>query len=217
MYAIIASSNEIFRKGVRYTVSHSLPKLLTEEASTDDDLLQKTTQYSPDLVIIDLECEGIDGLELAKFLKEQHSHIKVLTFTVDHQKSKVLPLLELGVEGYLFKDASGQEIAQAVQQIIKGQNYYDQRVVAVMHSRLVNGQDTPAAPSSRLTQREKEILDLVCQQHTNKEIGDILSISRRTVDGHRNRLMKKCNAKNTAGLIYYALEHGLTQRKQHSA
>ena len=216
MYAIIISSNEIFRKGIRYTLSHGCPNLLTEEHPRLDGFFDKVAEHHPNLVVVDLESKGIDGLSLIKSLKRSHSYVKVITFSSDRQKNIIFSLLELGVEGYLFKDCSGEEIVKAVPLVIQGQNYYDQRVVAIMHNRITN-QHGDTSSGMSLTQREKEILRLICQEHTNKEIGNILNISRRTVDGHRTRLMKKCGAKNTAGLIYYAIEQGVVTSQQHSA
>lgn len=216
MYAIIVSTNEIFRKGIRYTLSQGFPKLLTEEYTRQEGFAEKVTQYEPNMVIVDLESSKIDGLSLVKSLKQTHPHVKTITFSTESQNTAILSLLELGVEGYLFKDNSGEEIVKAVSSVIQGENYYDQRVVAVMHHRIV-GQHGSSSSNVSLTRREKEILRLICQEHTNKEIGDMLSISRRTVDGHRTRLMKKCGAKNTAGLIYYAIEKGVAVRQQRSA
>ncbi len=218
MYALIVSSNEIFRKGIRYTLSHGLPKLVTEECHQAQDLFEKVRRYEPDLVVVDLEGKEPNGSALVSSLKQQHARVKTITFCTDHQKATIFPLLELGVEGYLFKDNSGEEVVKAVQAVLRGDHHYDQRVVTVMHRRIVHtGQHGQSSPSASLTRREKEILQLICQEHTNKEIGNILSISRRTVDGHRNRLMKKCGAKNTAGLIYYAIEQGFGVSHQHSA
>ena len=218
MHAIIVSSNEIFRKGIRYTLSHGLPKLITEECHCPADCNEKVQKYKPDLVIVDLEGRELDGPTLVGSLKNAHPSTRIITFSTEHQKDPIFPLLELGVEGYLFKDNSGAEVVKAVDAILQGENYYDQRVVAVMHRRIVHtGQHGSPASGTSLTRREKEILQLICHEHTNKEIGNILNISRRTVDGHRNRLMKKCGAKNTAGLIYYAIEQGFTMSQQHSA
>ena len=216
MYAIILSTNEIFRKGIRYTLSHGCSKLLTEEHTTAEGFAEKVAQYQPNMVVVDLEGKEIDGLSLVKSLRQNHPRMKVVTFSSEHQKNAIFPLLELGVEGYLFKDSSGEEIVKAVTSVMGGTNYYDQRVVAVMHQRITNQQGV-ATLNAALTQREQEILRLICQEHTNKEIGGILNISRRTVDGHRTRLMKKCGAKNTAGLIYYAIEQGFAVRQQRSA
>ena len=218
MYAIIISSHEIFRKGIRYTLSHGLPKLVTEECEQVHDFTEKVKRYEPDLVIIDLEGQDTDQPSLVQSLKQDHPNTKVIVFSTEHQQAAIFSLLESGVEGYLFKDNSGEEVVKAVRSVTEGKNYYDQRVVTVMHHRLVNaGTREVAYPSTSLTRREKEILQLICQEHTNKEIGNLLSISRRTVDGHRNRLMKKCGAKNTAGLIYYAIEQGFTVSRQRSA
>lgn len=218
MHAIIVSSHEIFRKGIRYTLSHGLPKLITEECDQSVNFIEKVQKYEPDLVIMDLESKVLDGPALISSLKTDYPAVKVVTFSAEHQKNPIFPLLELGVEGYLFKDNRGTEVVQAVETVLLGENYYDQRVVAVMHRRIVHtGQHGLSAPGTSLTRREKEILQLICHEHTNKEIGNILNISRRTVDGHRNRLMKKCGAKNTAGLIYYAIEQGFTISQQHSA
>ena len=218
MHVIIISAREIFRKGIRHVLAQGLPKLITEECQQPPEFLNKVKKYNPDLVIIDLEDQAPGGLSLVVAFKQAYGSVRVIAFSHERRKTAIFQLLELGVEGYLFEDASGSETVKAVGLVLQGENYYDQRVVAVMHQQILGAH---AAKSGilppPLTQREAEILRLICQEHTNKEIGDILGISRRTVDGHRTRLMKKCRAKNTAGLIYYSIEQGLVSDQRHSA
>lgn len=214
MYAIIISTRDIFRKGIRYILSQGLPKLVTEECQHPSKFIEKVKKYGPNLVVMDLEDQEPGGLLLLASFKEKHADVKVVTFSQERRKSLVFQLLELGVESYLFEDASGEEVVKAVVLALQGENYYDQRVVAVMHQQFLGSHCAHAdSLAASLTQREEEILRLICQEHTNKEIGDILGISRRTVDGHRMRLMRKCGAKNTAGLIYYSIEQGLVSKQ----
>ncbi len=218
MYSIIISSREIFRKGVRHILAQRIPRLVTEECQHPRDFIEKVKKYDPNLVIINLEDQEPGGLSLLTSLKQQHAPIKVIAFSHERRKTIVFQLLELGVEGYLFEDATGEEVAKAVDLVLQQENYYDQRVVGVMHQRILGPSAAgSSAISTPLTQREEEILRLICQEHTNKEIGDLLEISHRTVDGHRTRLMKKCGAKNTAGLIYYSIEQGLVINQRNSA
>lgn len=218
MHSIIISSREIFSKGIRHILAQRIPKLVTEECRHSRDFIEKVKKYSPDVVIIDLEDPEPGGLSLLTSFKQQFASVKVIALSHEQRRTLVFRLLELGVEGYLFDDAAGEEIAKAVDLVLQQQNYYDQRVVGVMHQRMLGPHASEASNiSAALTQREVEILRLICQEHTNKEIGDILGISRRTVDGHRTRLMKKCGAKNTAGLIYYSIEQGLATNQRNSA
>ncbi len=218
MYSIIFSSREIFRKGIRHMLAQRVPKLVTEECQHPRDFVEKVKNYGPNLVIVDLEDQEPGGLSLLTAFKQQHAPIKVIALSHERRKPIVFQLLELGVEGYLFEDATGEEIAKAIDSVLQQEKYYDQRVISVMHQRILGSQTLDASNvSAPLTEREEEILRLICQEHTNKEIGDILGISRRTVDGHRVRLMKKCGAKNTAGLIYYSIEQGLVTNQRNSA
>jgi DNA-binding NarL/FixJ family response regulator len=218
MYAIIIRSREIFRKGLRLMLAQRVPHLVTEACQHPGDFIEKAKNYGPTLVLIDLEDQEPGGLSLLTSFRQQHAPIKVIALSHERRKSVVFQLLELGVEGYLFEDASGEEVAKAVNSVLQQENYYDRRVVGVMHQRMLGSQASDANPiAAPLTEREAEILRLICQEHTNKEIGDILGISRRTVDGHRIRLMRKCRAKNTAGLIYYSIEQGLVSSQRHSA
>lgn len=218
MYAIIISSREIFSKGIRHILAQRMPRLVTEECQHPRDFVEKVKKYGPNLVIIDLEDQEPGGLSLLTSFKQQPAPIKVIAFSHERHKTVVFRLLELGVEGYLFDDAAGEEVAKAVDSVLQRENYYDQRVVGVMHQRML-GPNASASinVAAPLTQREEEILQLICQEHTNKEIGDVLGISHRTVDGHRTRLMRKCGAKNTAGLIYYSIEQGLAINQRDSA
>ncbi len=218
MYAIIISSREIFRKGIRQMLAQRVPKLVTEECQHPQDFIEKTKNYGPNLVIIDLEDQEPGGLPLLTSFKQQYGSIRVIALSHERRKTTIFRLLELGVEGYLFEDATGEEIAKAVDSVLQQGKYYDQRVVSVMHQRMLGSQASDGSSvSAPLTEREEEILRLICQEHTNKEIGDILGISRRTVDGHRIRLMRKCGAKNTAGLIYYSIDQGLVSDQRNSA
>ena len=218
MYAIIISSREIFSKGIRHVLAQRVPRLVTEACQHPRGFYEKVEKYGPNLVIIDLEDQEPGGLSLLATFKEQHSAVSVVALSHERRKTIVFRLLELGVEGYLFEDASGEEVAKAVGSVLQQRSYYDQRVVDVMHQRIVGSHVSKTGEvSTLLTQREEEILRLICQEHTNKEIGDILGISRRTVDGHRVRLMRKCGARNTAGLIYYSIEQGLETDQRSSA
>lgn len=218
MYSIIISSREIFRKGIRHILAQRIPRLVTEECQHSRDFMEKVKRYGPNLVIIDLEDPEPGGLPLLAAFKQQHAPIKVIALSHERRKTVVFQLLELGVEGYLLENASGEEVVRAVESVLQRENYYDQRVVSVMHQRILgsHASDFGSVPAS-LTQREAEILRLICQEHTTKEIGDILGISHRTVDGHRTRLMRKCGAKNTAGLIYHSIEQGLETNQRNSA
>ncbi len=218
MYAIIISNREILRKGIRHVLAQRVPKLVTEECQHLHDFTEKVEKYDPNLVIIDLEDQEPGGLSLLTSFKQQHPSTGVLALSHERRKKTVFQLLELGVEGYLFEDATGEEIVKAVGSVLQRESYYDQRVVSVMHRQIVRSHVSESGEiSAILTQREEEILRLICQEHTNKEIGDILGISRRTVDGHRVRLMRKCGARNTAGLIYYSIEQGLVTNHRSTA
>jgi DNA-binding NarL/FixJ family response regulator len=160
-----------------------------------------------DIVLLDLRMKGIDGIEVATILKEQYPKIQVIVISSYYKKSFIGYMLKTGVSAFLPKGILPQQLLDIIKTVYQKGYYFLPEQVEIMRTQIA-----PKAPKPRFsleatfTAREKEVLELICQQKTAQEIADKLFITKRTVEGHKNNLLSKIGVKNTAGLIIYAIK-----------
>lgn len=159
-----------------------------------------------DVVLMDVDMPGTNGIQATQVIKREYPHIRVVILTMHDEKGMVQVLLEAGADGYLLKTSSRDEVLRAIQQVNSGKNYLSSDVQRIL---LREDGNPKKGLLSQLTEREIEILGLIAQGYSNKEIGDKLFISHRTVDTHRTNLMQKLDVHNIAGLVRLAIECGL--------
>jgi len=212
----IVDDHNLFRKGMRILLQRNLPDVEIREFSDGAALVEAIDNhaYCPDIVLLDLEMPKMDGIEISRRLLADvnNAHLKIIILTMHDEKSLILDLIDQGVHGYVLKDADLAEVVKAIHHVQDGQYYVSQNTFdAIQPKPGMNGRFKRSFKDGKesLSEREEEILLLICQEHTNKEIADLLNLSVRTVDGHRSRLLKKTGMKNTAGLVKYALQHEL--------
>jgi len=163
----------------------------------------------PQVVILDLKMEGMDGVETAALLKERYPEVKVIIMSSHYQKTFIGFMLRNGIDAFLPKGIKPDELARIVKIVkVKG-HYFTREHIEVMRSQISGNVPKPAFEEYALSTREKEVLRLICLQYTAKEIADELFISQRTVEGHKNNLLLKSGAKNSAGLVIYAIQNNL--------
>jgi two-component system response regulator NreC len=187
---------------------------LLATASNGKEGLKLVEALKPDLVLTDIDMPIMNGIEFTTVLKRDFPSIKVIVLTMHSEPSLTKKLMELGADGYLLKNADCKELVEGVLRVASGKSYFS---TAVTKSLLNEGKastssfvtETDTVILSRLTSREIEILKSIAEGYSNKEIGDKLFISHRTVDTHRTNLMKKLEVHNIAGLIKFAIKSGL--------
>ncbi|MBC8987539.1 response regulator transcription factor [Pedobacter sp. N36a] len=163
----------------------------------------------PDIVLMDLNMPEMNGMEATKQLKIAFPDVRVIVLSVHGEEKHVSRMIQQGVNGYIAKNSELSELKNAIETTYHNGFYFNEMVLKtlqsgkLLHKTSLRGFDA----SSSLTQREKEILGLICEELTTPEIADKLSISLRTVDGHRNNLLVKTGAKNVAGLVVFAFKH----------
>ncbi|MGI4884440.1 MAG: response regulator [Janthinobacterium lividum] len=201
----------LFRQGLRY-ILQALPYVAAvDEAGAFPELLALCRQRLPDVLLLDLQMPGVDGPEVAKALLAEFPDLKIIVLSMFSADKFISQMLKLGARSYLPKDADQDQLRQALEDVLTT-GYH---VTPHMARALLRG--APAAPGPvpprsvlvQLTPREEEILRLICEGRTAAEIADQLFISRRTVEGHRQNLLEKTHAPNSAGLVVYAVRHGL--------
>jgi DNA-binding NarL/FixJ family response regulator len=200
-------------------VANGLCSLLSEntgfevaEARNGTEALHYISVMRPELVILDVEMPGMSGIEVVQRVKQQFPEVRLLMLSMLGEPSVVRRLLTLGADGYLLKNTDREELLEAVEKVVRGERYLAREVAENLQGR----RDMPPKPAhsaveqlSLLTERELEIVRLLAQGLNNREIGEQLGISHRTVDTHRTHLMRKLDVNNLAGVMRFAFQNGL--------
>jgi DNA-binding NarL/FixJ family response regulator len=162
-----------------------------------------------DVVLMDIDMPVMNGIDALKEIKKGKPAIKVIILSMHDESGMIKNLLALGADGYLLKSTSQDELISAIKKVSDGNKYFSTEVTLSLLNGSQSNSQLPKQQAEILTTREEEILKLIAEGYSNKEIGTRLFISHRTVDTHRTNLMKKLNTSNIAGLISYAIKSGL--------
>jgi len=170
----------------------------------------KEEELFPDLVLLDLKMEGKNGVEVASELKEAYPEINVIILSSHYKPAYTSFMLKLGVSAFIPKGVTKESLVEIIAEVHQKGFYFLAEQVEFIRNQVSSNAPAPILDSeSALSSRELEVLKLICQQKTTQEISELLFISKRTVEGHRNNLLLKTEAKNTAGLVIYAAQHQL--------
>jgi DNA-binding NarL/FixJ family response regulator len=175
-----------------------------------DEALQTIPEVKPDVVLLDINMPGINGIETCKALMKQMPELKIIAISMHKESSLIKLMLSNGAKGYVLKNAGKQELIDAIETVYKGGMYLDETVNEIVVQSVANSsRQKETSPFPTLSKREKEILGLILEEHTTQEIADLLHISFGTVETHRRNMLIKTGARNTAGLVRIALEYEL--------
>lgn len=207
----LADDHKLFREGIRFIIEQMDGLEVAFEVANGAELLEALSDNIPDVVLLDLDMPELDGIEVLKSLRPDRPDIKVIILSMHSDQKMVAHLMELGANGYLLKDTTHEELEKAIKSVEAEGHYFNEFVSQAMLKGLMN--KTKTKPSLKtsvdLTPREMEVLELICQEFTAKEIADKLFISHRTAEGHRKNLIDKFGVKNTAGLVMKAIKEGI--------
>lgn len=206
----VVDDQHLFRKGLISLIGEFDELQVVAEASNGSELLDQVRINKPDVVLLDLEMPIMDGIETTVNLNKKYPDIKVLILTMHNDEEIILHLIEKGAHGFLLKDNSIETIVDAIYAVTESGYYFNDHISKVMVKGLMKSQKIkPGFLDAGLSEREIEVVKLICKEYTNREIADKLFISVRTVDGHREKILQKTKAKNTAGIVMYAVKHNL--------
>ena len=207
----IADDSSIFRDGLKVGLARDDNFELVLEAASGEELVAGIGRIPTDVVLMDLKMPGMDGMEATKVIRRQWDQVKVLAVTMYDDEKFVIHLMENGANGYLLKNADSAEIRRAIYCVFENGYYFNDLVnKALLKKLVVKANLTPTfRPDIDLTERELQVLHLICEEKTNVEIGAIIFLSSRSVEGIRQRLIEKVGARNTAGLVLFAVKNGI--------
>lgn len=209
---LLADDHTLVRAGIRGLVA-ALPDVeVVGETGDGQEALRLAETLRPDLVLLDIGMPGLNGLEVAARLAKADPTIRVIILSMHTSEEYVLQALRAGAAAYLLKGSAVAELEVAIRAVARGETYLSpavsKRVIDEYVTRIGNATD----PLAALTPRQREILQLVAEGQTNKEIARRLGLSHRTVEVHRNQLMKRLSVHDVAGLVRFAVRVGLVER-----
>ncbi len=211
-HLILADDHLMFRQGIKKFIEGNPNLKIIGEASNGLELLNLLKETPPDLILMDISMPQMQGLETVKEIKKKYPKVKILILTMHKNNEYLNYALSLGVEGYLLKEDSDQELFTAIDTVRNNNVYISPLLSPQLKDLLLRKyrEERSQVPSDPLTKREKEILRLIAQGKSSKEIGAMLSISSRTVEHHRANMMRKLGYRKIAELVRYAIEKGYT-------
>lgn len=209
---LVVDDHAILRDGIRSLLERQPGFLVVGEASNGQEALAQVEALAPDIVLMDLAMPGMDGLEATRRLRQLHPDIRVLILTQHDNREYIAPALQAGAVGYVLKRSGGREVVNAIYQVYENGAFVEPEVAQkLVHTILPsNGLSEPAP---HLTERELQVLRLVVEGLSNKEIARMLVISPKTASVHRTNIMSKLGVRNSADLVRYVMQHHLLENR----
>ncbi len=208
---ILADDHKIMREGLRALLEKQQDFEVTAEAENGLDAVQLAKKLRPHIVIMDIGMPGLNGIEATRQITADVPSTKVIALSMHSDKRFVIEMLKAGVSAYLLKDSASEELASAIRTVLADKPYLSpQRTGVVLKDYLSTLAKTEPSAFTLLTPREREVLQLIAEGRTTKQIATALFVSVKTVDTHRQQLMEKLNLRSVAELTKYAIREGLT-------
>ena len=210
----IADDQMLFRRGMAAIINSFESMTVVCETDNGRKLLTflETTTQKPDVILMDLSMPELNGIDTMKIIHEKYPDQKVIILSIHNEEKFVVHLIELGANAYLFKNAEPEDVEKAIKGVMEKGFYFSESLMLTFQKRLNNKKTHVSVHDNipiTLTIREIDVLNHICQELTAQEIAEKLFISVRTVDGHRNNLLEKTGARNTAGLVIFAIKNNL--------
>jgi DNA-binding NarL/FixJ family response regulator len=206
---VIADDHNLFRKGIIALLSDFDFIGEINEASNGVELLELLGKMKllPDVILLDLRMPVMDGVEAQQRIRKLYPDVRIIILTMEDDEQYILHLISEGVNGYLLKNADPDEMEKAILRVIENGYYFSDDISTLVIKNLKKKEKTEAYFNPDFTDRELQVLELICKEYTNGEIAEALNISIRTAEGYRLKLVEKAGAKNIAGLVILALKY----------
>jgi len=207
---IIADDHTLFRNGLKTLLNVNDKYQVIGEASNGQGLLELLKEAAPDIILLDIDMPVMNGIEAAAIILGREPEKKIITLSMYGEEDYYFKMVSLGVKGFLLKNSDISEVQDALDTVMEGGSYFSKELLFNLVSNLKNSSDNSIS-EEELSEREREILLLICKGLSNQEIGDQLFISKRTVDKHRANILAKTSCKNTANLVVFAIKNKLVE------
>lgn len=207
----IADDYKIYRDGLKVGLLNDENLEVVLEADNGEDLLKALPECMPDVILMDLKMPVMDGIEATKVIRKKFDSIKVLVITMYDDDKFIIHMMENGANGYLLKNADSDEIIRSIYAVYENGYYFNDLVNKALLKKLVLKNNLKPSFNNNidLTERELDVLKMICEEKTAVEIGREIFLSPRSVEGIRQRLIEKIGVRNTAGLVMFASKSGI--------
>jgi two-component system nitrate/nitrite response regulator NarL len=206
---LLVDDHPVVRRGIRLSLAQQPRIQVVGEASDGREALAKAHELKPDVILMDIDMPHMNGLAVTDLLRREMPEVKVLILSMYSNTDYVMRIIQCGARGFVLKEASPDEVVQAIEAVQSGTAHFSPEVARVALNHVVRGNSEPMSPLSCLTNREREVLHFIAEGLSNKEIASQLNIGVRTVETHRERIMRKLDIHTIAGLTRFALQQGL--------
>lgn len=211
---VIADDHEIFLDGLSLMLSRNPGFKVCGRASNGQTLIDIVNRERPDVVVTDIRMPVVDGIQSTKQILAVHPDMKVIALSMFDEENLIIEMLEAGAKGYLLKNAHKDEITDAIISVYQNKNYYCSQTSCLLASMIVRSKASPfSQPQIILNEREKLIIQMICQQQTTQQIADKIYLSKRTVEGYRVKILEKIQARNIAGVVIFALKNNIIKEE----
>lgn len=208
---LIADDHAIVRAGLRALISAEPGFKLVGEAAGGYEAIELVEKNHPDILVLDLSMPDLDGISVTRTLKPKFPELRILILTLHEDEALLKEAIKAGASGYILKRAAETELISAIQGILRGDLYVDPSMVRMLLGESLPSRPQPSGAGETLTPREIEILKLIVEGYTNRQIGEKLLISIRTVEGHRANIADKLGLRSRVDLVRYAREHNMLE------
>ena len=205
----IADDYPMFREGMRLMLEKTKELEIIGEACDGKELLELVRKQKPDIVITDIEMPVMNGIEATRELKKEFPDLPIMALTMYGDEHLIVDMLESGASGYLLKSTTKEELIEGVKTVLEGQSYFCNATSLRLTKIIAKSKVLPAKKKAEFSEKETEIIKLICEQFASKEIADRTSLAFRTVEKYRHNIMEKTGARNLAGIVIYAIREGI--------
>jgi DNA-binding NarL/FixJ family response regulator len=205
----LVDDHKLFREGLSLLLGN-LPYISeVYEASNGGEFLKMLPQTQPGLVFMDISMPGIDGIETTTKALETCPDLKIIALSMYAEEDYYSRMINAGARGFILKNSGIQDVERCIRDVMSGHNYFSAEILDGILKNI--SRKSRPTKAGELSERELEVLYRICQGLSNQEIAELLHISKRTVDKHRENLLMKTNSKNTAGLVMFAIRNGIVE------
>jgi len=208
----LADDHAVVRDGLRFLLEAQADIAVVGDAADGRQAVRLVQQLRPDVVVMDIAMPELNGIEATQQIRETCPSTQIVILSVHSTTEHVFRALQAGAQGYLLKESAGMEVVNAVRAVHNGRRYLSQRITETVIDNYVRQRQAAEirSPLERLSPREREVLQLIAEGKSSAEIADILSLSPKTIETYRSRLMQKLSISDLPSLVKFAIQHGLT-------
>lgn len=207
---LLADDHEFFRDGFVFFIKGAPDIELLDAAANGKQLVQLTEKHLPDVILTDIKMPVMDGIEATRIIAASYPQIAIIALSMSNEENFIMEMMDAGAKGYLIKNAQKHEILEAIRTVSRHDFYYCASTTRKFAETIAHRHLDPKSPGVvKFSATEKEIICLICEEYSNKEIAVQLNMNLRTMEGFRKRIFKKVNVRNAAGLAIYAMRYNI--------